>query len=68
MGIFEDLKCDEMTIPEFRAQVEKWVTAGDVPAEDVEFIVATEEAWREIEAGDYIKMSEEEFLREVETW
>ena len=68
MGTFEDLECVTMTIPEFRQQVEKWVAAGEISEDDVDFIIATEEAWREIEDGDCVTMTEAEFRKELTTW
>ncbi len=36
--------------------------------EDLEFARRTEEAWKEIEAGKGIRMSAEDFLKEIKTW
>lgn len=36
--------------------------------EDLEFAKRTEEAWKEIEEGKYVKMSVEDFLKEMKTW
>ena len=37
-------------------------------AEDIEFAKRTEEAWKEIEAGKFKKMSGTDFLKEIEKW
>ena len=37
-------------------------------AEDLEFAKRTEKAWKEIESGKGIKMSNEEFLKEMDNW
>ena len=36
--------------------------------EDLETIEEIKEAWKEIEAGKYKKLSSEEFLKEIEKW
>ena len=36
--------------------------------EDLEFARRTELAWKEIDAGKGVKMSAEEFLREMKSW
>ena len=36
--------------------------------EDFEFAMRTEKAWREIEAGNFIEMEADEFLKELEKW
>lgn len=36
--------------------------------EDIMFSKMTEDAWCEYDAGDYVTMTEEDFLCEVETW
>ena len=36
--------------------------------EDIVFSEMTEAAWREYDNGDYVIMTEEDFLRELETW
>ena len=68
MGEFEDLNCDKMTIAEFRVQCEKWAAAGEIPADEVDYHVEIEVAWREVESGNCVRMTEEEFLKELETW
>ena len=37
-------------------------------AEDLEFAKRTEKAWKEIESGKGIKMSTEDFLKEMKSW
>ncbi len=36
--------------------------------EDLETIEEIKEAWKEIEAGKYKKLTSEEFLKEIEKW
>lgn len=37
-------------------------------AEDIEFAERTAEAWKEIEEGKGVRMSVDDFLKEMETW
>ena len=37
-------------------------------AEDIKFAKRTEEAWKEIEEGKGVKMSVDDFLREMKSW
>ena len=37
-------------------------------AEDLEFARRTEEAWKEIEEGKGVKMSVDDFLKEMKNW
>ncbi|MBI2546120.1 AbrB/MazE/SpoVT family DNA-binding domain-containing protein [Candidatus Woesearchaeota archaeon] len=36
--------------------------------EDLEFARRTEEAWKRYEKGEFISLSQEEFLKELEKW
>ncbi len=37
-------------------------------AEDIEFAKRTEESWKEIEAGKGVRMSVNDFLKEMKSW
>ncbi|MBC8494552.1 AbrB/MazE/SpoVT family DNA-binding domain-containing protein [archaeon] len=36
--------------------------------EDLDFAEQTEKAWREIEAGNFVRMNGDEFLEEIKKW
>ena len=36
--------------------------------EDLEFARRTEEAWKQIDRGDFIKMNVNKFLKEIKKW
>lgn len=52
---------------ELRAKMQKFDKV-DQYIEDLEFARRTEEAWQEIDAGNGITKSKEEFLKDFQSW
>ena len=49
-------------------KLEKFMQKMDEYMSDLEFARQTNEAWQEIETGNGITLTKEEFLKELESW